>query len=432
MKLLRLALSLVLTLTALLPAVAQDAAPTNDATAFLKWSMAHYAALKTFRANATWSLDFAGPSAGKPTTTRTIAYAAPNRFKVTSTTYGKLVFNYICDGKRMVIIKQGYNQPPERYPAPASLADAPENNMSHPHFGGSALYYFFAGPEGLPRLLAEDEAKRIQHRGATPTRFGDDVTVGAEPCKTVIFGGGLYYAERRAAISLRDGLVRRLEGLDVEKKYTPDEIARRKKSMQALANSAWGKKLSPQDRAGLINSGSSVLPASTTTEIYMDLVTDRPIPDAEFDTTLPGGAKFAEVGGDVPPGAVTPLAGGPRVSLAALRGKVVLLDFWATWCPPCRKGLPETLALHKGLGGRGLAVLAVTDEDAPTVKKFVRANHYGALPVFRDPGGKMAQLFGVSAIPTVAVIDRRGKLVAQFVGLQTPATLRAALKKAGL
>ncbi len=430
MKFIRLALSLVLALA--LPADAQDTAPTNDATAFLKWSMAHYAALKTFRADATWSLDFAGRPVDKPSTTRTIAYAAPNRFKVTNTTYGKLIFHYICDGKRMVIIKQGYNQPPERYPAPASFADASANNMSHPHFGGSALYYFFAGPEGLPNLLAEDEAKSIQHRGPTPAHFGDDVTIGGEPCKTVTFGGGLYYDERRATVSVRDGLVRRLEGFTPARKYTSEEIARRKKATQALADSSWGKKLSPQLRASLLNTAPTVELANTTTEVYTNIVTDQSIPASEFDTTLPGGAKFAEVGAGVPPGAVVSLTGGPKVSLAALRGKVILLDFWATWCPPCRKGLPETLALHKAFAGQGLAVLAVTDEEAPTVRKFIKTNHYGALPVFRDPGGKMAQVFGVNAIPTVAIIDRSGKLVAQFVGLQTPATLRTALKKAGL
>lgn len=425
----------VLCLLAAASACAQDAAPTTDATAFLKWSMAHYAALKTFQADATWGQSSAGSAAGQPQTTRTIAYAAPNRFKLTNTTDGRLVFNYICDGKRMVITTKGYNQPPQRYPAPASLADAPENNMSHPYFGGSALYRFFAGPDGFANLLDEHSAQLIRHRGPTPVRFGDNVTVNGEPCKTVIFGGGLFHDETRAEISVHDGLVRRIDYFNSPEKISAEEMAASTRTLTQYLASPAGKKLSPKTRAfftAQIKTPAKSIPAYMITEIYTNIVTNQPIPDATFDTKLPAGTQFAEIGQIVPESAVKPLAGGSLVALSSLRGKVVLIDFWATWCPPCRKGLPDTLALSKEYAGKGLAVLAVTDEDAPTVAAFVKKNNYGSLPVYRDPGRKMNELFGVNAIPTVAVIDRSGKLVAQFVGLQTPETLRAALTKAGL
>lgn len=425
----------LLCLLAAVSACAQDAAPTTDATAFLKWSMAHYAALKTFQADAAWSQAIAGSAAAQLQTTRTIAYAAPNRFKVTNTTYGKLVFNYICDGKRMVIITQGYNQPPQRYPAPESLADAPENNMSHPDFGGSALYRFFVGPEGFANLLDEHSAQLIRHRGPTPVRFGDNVTVNDEPCKTVIFGGGLFHDKTRAEISVHDGLVRRIDYFNDAQKLSPEMMAEIKRGTTQYLASAAGKKLSEYQRTvmmGHLKTLLTSLPAYTITEIYTNIVTNQPIPDATFDTKLPNDAQFAEVGQIVPEAAVKPLAGGPMVTLSSLRGKIVLIDFWATWCPPCRKGLPDTLALSEKYDGNGLVVLAVTDEAAPTVAAFIKKNHYASLPVYRDPGRKMNMLFGVTAIPTVAVIDRSGKLVALFVGLQTPETVRAALTKAGL
>lgn len=426
----------VLFLLAAASACAQDAAPTADATAFLKWSMAHYAALKTFQADVAWSEALPGTAATQLQTTRTIAYAAPNLFKVTNTTNGNLVFNYICDGKRMVITTQGYNQPPQRFPAPAALADAPENGtMAHPDFGGSVLYEFFAGPDGLAKLLDENAAQQIRHRGPTPIHFGDDATVDGEPCKTVIFGGGLFHDETRAEISTHDGLVRRIDYFNGPEKISAEEMAASTRTLTQYLASPAGKKLSPKTRAfftAQIKTPAKSIPAYTMTEIYTNIVTNQPIPDATFDTKLPAGTQFAEIGQIVPESAVKPLAGGSMVALSSLRGKVVLIDFWATWCPPCRKGLPDTLALSKEYAGKGLAVLAVTDEDAPTVAAFVKKNNYGSLPVYRDPDRKMNELFGVNAIPTVAVIDRSGKLIAQFVGLQTPETLRAALTKAGL
>jgi len=122
---------------------------------------------------------------------------------------------------------------------------------------------------------------------------------------------------------------------------------------------------------------------------------------------------------------------GSGTKLSALRGKVVLIDFWATWCPPCRKGLPETQALYKKYGKKGLAVLTITDEPKDTVKPFLKTNEL-TFPAYLDKSSATNQAYGIQAIPTVAIIDKNGKLSALFVGLQDKSTIIAALKKAGL
>lgn len=122
---------------------------------------------------------------------------------------------------------------------------------------------------------------------------------------------------------------------------------------------------------------------------------------------------------------------GAKTRLASLKGKVVLLDFWATWCEPCRVGLPHTAKLAKDYRSEELAVLAITDEDKPTIEAFLREMRL-ELPVFRDPDGDSFRAFSVMALPTVVVIGRDGTVVSTLVGLPEPREVASALKEAGL
>jgi peroxiredoxin len=121
---------------------------------------------------------------------------------------------------------------------------------------------------------------------------------------------------------------------------------------------------------------------------------------------------------------------GAEWSLKNLRGKVVLVNFWATWCPPCRKEMPDMEALYQRFGARGLVILAISDEDAAKVQPFV-ATKFG-FPVLLDPGRKVNQLFRVEGIPKSFVYDRDGKLVAQAIDRRTERQFLAMLKLAGL
>lgn len=112
---------------------------------------------------------------------------------------------------------------------------------------------------------------------------------------------------------------------------------------------------------------------------------------------------------------------GAAVSLAELKGHVVVLDFWATWCPPCRKSLPGLAQLYKDKAGAGVLVYAVNVKEAKEqVQAFLRQQNY-TIPVLLDPDGEVAQEYGVSGIPQTVVIGKDGKVRRVFIGA-TPKT----------
>jgi len=122
---------------------------------------------------------------------------------------------------------------------------------------------------------------------------------------------------------------------------------------------------------------------------------------------------------------------GRQWSLQKLRGKVVLVNFWATWCPPCRKEMPDMQALYQRFGRRGLVILAISDEDAGKVAPFVAAQKY-TFPVLLDPGQKVNQLLAVEGIPKSFLYGRDGELVAQAIDRRTNRQFLEMLKLAGL
>lgn len=103
--------------------------------------------------------------------------------------------------------------------------------------------------------------------------------------------------------------------------------------------------------------------------------------------------------------------GGNKVTLAALRGKVVFLDFWATWCPPCRAALPHTVELTKrpeAAKGK-LVVLTINNEDKATVTGFMKEQGYHFRTLL-DGSGSTASAYGVEGIPVFVVINPQGRI----------------------
>jgi thiol-disulfide isomerase/thioredoxin len=102
------------------------------------------------------------------------------------------------------------------------------------------------------------------------------------------------------------------------------------------------------------------------------------------------------------------LPGGEVVSLSSLRGKVVYLDFWASWCGPCRISFPQLEQLRAELGSRGFEVYAINvDEVAADALKFL-AEVPVSYPVVRDGEGATPRSYGVRGMPTGYLIDREG------------------------
>src|ERR1700722_7847698 len=122
---------------------------------------------------------------------------------------------------------------------------------------------------------------------------------------------------------------------------------------------------------------------------------------------------------------------GKKWILKEQRGKVVLLNFWATWCPPCRKEMPDLEALYQQFKDQGLLILAISDEDAGKVKPFI-AQQKVTYPILLDPGRKVNELFQIEGIPKTFVYDRNGKLVAQSIDMRTRRQFLEMLAQAGL
>lgn len=127
---------------------------------------------------------------------------------------------------------------------------------------------------------------------------------------------------------------------------------------------------------------------------------------AAFILKSPAGTGV-KVGQQAPGFTLTSLEG-RAVNLSDYRGQVVLLDFWATWCGPCRAELPYLQTLQSQYRAQGFAVVAVSvDADASAVAPFLRANRL-ALVALLDPRNEVGRLYRVNSIPRTFVLDRRG------------------------
>jgi len=191
---------------------------------------------------------------------------------------------------------------------------------------------------------------------------------------------------------------------------------------------------------------------ATGADMVMDQVTsfalgrvNEALPDSLFAFAPPADAKLVktfgpQAGAETP----SPLVGKPAppftlkgvkgstVSLASYKGKVVLLDFWATWCRPCRIEMPRVEALYKEFKARGLVVFGVNyAEDPATVRDFLAKNPY-TIPILLDPKGEAGQRYQADAIPTLVVIGKDGKVSSYFQGVREENVLREALAKAGI
>ncbi len=136
--------------------------------------------------------------------------------------------------------------------------------------------------------------------------------------------------------------------------------------------------------------------------------------DAGQQTTTSGAEQGFKVGQVAPPFTLDQVSGG-RLSLDDLRGKAVLLDFWDTWCPPCRRAMPHLQELSQEYQDQLVVVgVALGQEGAAKVKSFIEQRGftfpfvYGNVEVF--------QKFGVQSLPTTLLLDKDGVIVKKWVG----------------
>jgi peroxiredoxin len=119
-------------------------------------------------------------------------------------------------------------------------------------------------------------------------------------------------------------------------------------------------------------------------------------------------AAAVDTGDRAPAFALPALEGGGRLDLKQYRGKVVWLDFWASWCPPCLTSLPELEKLRRQMPAEDFQILAINvDKDPKKALRFLEKNPVG-YPSASDPDGALPERFGLKTMPTSYLIDRDG------------------------
>lgn len=121
---------------------------------------------------------------------------------------------------------------------------------------------------------------------------------------------------------------------------------------------------------------------------------------------------------------------GNSIKLSSLKGKKVILNFWATWCPPCRQEMPDMAKFYVDQKDKGIEILAVdltnTEKSREDVTNFMRANSI-TFPVVLDENGKVSQLYNVASIPASFIIDSQGVIQRKLVGPMTYNSMKSML-----
>ena len=137
-------------------------------------------------------------------------------------------------------------------------------------------------------------------------------------------------------------------------------------------------------------------------------------------------AAHAAAAGDPAPPFTLPEASGTAIALDELRGRVVYVDFWASWCGPCRRSFPWMGEMQRRYGDGGLTVVAVNvDRKREDAARFLAVTP-GAFTIVYDPAGAVASAYDVKAMPTSYLVDRSGRIVAVDSGFREDA--KAALE----
>jgi len=306
--------------------------------------------------------------------------------------------------------------------------------MTNPLDCGSPLYAFFAGVDGYSKLV--DDLSAAPH-------YGPVVDVDGDQCVTVVFDEPGAVGQVSAVISIKTKLVRKIS-------YDAANLVAKGRATETESAPSSG---APPFHKSLPQSPTKL----TVTEVYQVDTTKAKLADSDFDTSLPtslppfrvaedtgpAGTSGAGPGGDdfgKPPVAIGSAApdisvidahSGKTARLSDYRGQVVVLDFFASWCMPCRASLPETQSIHAKYGGRGLTVMGIDGESRSKITEFLNGSHY-TFPAYTDRDESAARAYKANAIPTIVIIDKSGNLSFYAVGPQEKSTMDAELKKVGL
>jgi thiol-disulfide isomerase/thioredoxin len=153
-----------------------------------------------------------------------------------------------------------------------------------------------------------------------------------------------------------------------------------------------------------------------------------------FVAGSPGTTVFTSGEGPVAPSVSGPVVGGGRLALASYRGHVVVLNFWGSWCTPCREEAPGLSALATHFKASGVRFLGIDIRDSPVSAQAFMSDFRITYPSLNDPSDNLALDFRTTVppagIPTTLVISRRGRITARVIGGTTYNGLKALIQRA--
>lgn len=114
---------------------------------------------------------------------------------------------------------------------------------------------------------------------------------------------------------------------------------------------------------------------------------------------------------------VVSLVNGTALKLSDLKGKVVLLNFWATWCPPCREEIPSMMQLNSLMTGKTFQMVAISMDEGgkPAIESFFKETGF-SLPTYLDASGASVKSYGITGVPESFIIDKQGIIVKKIIG----------------
>ncbi len=251
----------------------------------------------------------------------------------------------------------------------------------------------------------------------TGIEFVGEAKVGDENCFEILQkaeGHGEYKVETKYYFSQKDKLM---------KKYSSDVKDKEGNTVQAMTFEIKSLKLNPTIQSNLF---TQVI--DTTKYKFEDIDAAQDKANQQMQTQEQDNGLL-KTGSLAPDWTLTDKDGKP-VTLSALRGKVVLLDFWATWCGPCKMVMPVLQKLHTKYQDKGLMVIGVNSyERGGDPVKFMKDNKYNYHLVLK--GDQVAQTYKVEGIPTLYLLDKEGKIAFSQSGInqQLEATLEELIKK---
>jgi len=142
---------------------------------------------------------------------------------------------------------------------------------------------------------------------------------------------------------------------------------------------------------------------------------NKKIPDSVIKAFKEAGIQAASEGID-PINFTLPLPDGTKIALSQLKGKVVFLNFWATWCGPCRSEMPSMEAVYQKLKNKGFEILAVNLGDSKNEVSAFMNEYKLSFPVLLDEKSMTGSYYNIQAIPTTYIINKQGLIVARLIG----------------